>query len=393
MNRSDIAIIGGGISGLGVAHFGAKAGCTVQIFEQNKQLGGALQTKNKDDFWFELGGHTCYNSYETLIEILHDLDLFRFIQLRKREPFKIWCDGEFRSIFSQLNKLELLYSLPRSFWTKKKDQTVGSFYGNIVGKNNFTHTLSNIFSAVSSQSADEFPADLLFKKRPRDKKLPRSFTLSDGLQSIAALIVSHSKIQYKTTCEVKNIQHETEGYTIETNLGETYSSKYLAMATPPPVAAELLRGISPNLTSHLKELRCVNVESIGVAIDAKDLKIKRLSGAIARDEAFYSMVSRDVVPHKQLRGFTFHFAPNLLNYDEKIDRIADILGIQQHSIKYIKEATHTLPSFRLGHDKWLARTNQLLSEIDLILTGNYFSGMSIEDCLSRSKQQFFRLFR
>ena len=105
------------------------------------------------------------------------------------------------------------------------------------------------------------------------------------------------------------------------------------------------------------------------------------------------MVSRDVVPHKQLRGFTFHFAPNLLNYDEKIDRIADILGIQQHSIKYIKEATHTLPSFRLGHDKWLARTNQLLSEIDLILTGNYFSGVSIEDCLSRSKQQFFRLFR
>ena len=35
----------------------------------------------------------------------------------------------------------------------------------------------------------------------------------------------------------------------------------------------------------------------------------------------------------------------------------------------------------------------LMSEIDLILTGNYFSGMSIEDCLSRSKQQFFRLFR
>ncbi|MEE3233107.1 MAG: FAD-dependent oxidoreductase [Candidatus Latescibacterota bacterium] len=393
MNQSDIAIIGGGISGLGLAHFCAKAGHNVRLFERDSQLGGALQTHNTDGFWFELGGHTCYNSYETLIEILHDLDLLKSVQLRKREPFRIWYNGQFRSIFSQLNKIQLLRSLPRFLWARKDGQTVSTYYGNIAGKNNFGQVLSNVFNAVSSQTADEFPAEILFKKRPRNKTLPRSFTLTNGLQSIAPSIVSHQKIEYKLSCEVTSLRRETDSYSIKTKDGAKYFSKQLALATPPAIATQLLKEISPDLSKSLGHVRFVNVESMAVVIESSNLKIEPMAGAIARDEVFFSIVSRDVIPHEHLRGFTFHFAPDLLSHEEKICRIANLFDISQTTIKSIDEARHILPCFRMGHYEWLAQTDQMLDQTDLLLTGNYFSGMSIEDCLSRSKSQSFRLLQ
>jgi len=393
VNQSDIAIIGGGISGLGLAHFCAKAGNTVRLFERNSTLGGALQTKSVDDFWLELGAHTCYNSYQTLIEILHDLDLLKSIQLRNRMPFRICCNDQFHSIFSQLNKIELLRSLPRLLRTKKNGQTVRSYYEKLAGTKNFELVLSNVFNAVASQSTDEFPAEILFKKRPRDKTIPRSFTLPNGLQSIASSIVSNQKIEPKTSSEVIFLKHQTDGYSIETDDGKKYFSKKLAIATPPAAAAHILNDVSPELSGYLEQIRFVNVESIGVVIESNNLTLEPIASAIASDDVFFSIVSRDVIPHETLRGFTFHFAPDLLSHEEKISRIASLFDISQDTIKSINEAKHILPSFRIRHNEWLAQVDQLLDQTDLLLTGNYFYGMSIEDCLSRSKSQASRLLK
>lgn len=393
MNQSDIAIIGGGISGLGLAHFCAKAGHNVCLFERDSQLGGALQTHNTDGFWIELGAHTCYNSYETLIEILHDIDLLKSVQLRNRKPFRICCNDQFHSIFSQLNKIELLRSLPRLLRTRKSGRTVRSYYEKIAGTKNFELVLSNVFNAVTSQSTDEFPAEILFKKRPRDKTIPRSFTLPNGLQSIAPSLVSHQKIEYKLSCEVTSLRRETDSYSIKTKDGAKYFSKQLALATPPAAAAHILNDIFPELSGYLELVRFVNVESMAVVIESSNLKIEPMAGAIARDEAFFSVVSRDVIPHEHLRGFTFHFAPDLLSHEEKISRIASLFDISQDTIKSVKEARHILPSFRIGHNEWLAQVDQILDQTDLLLTGNYFYGMSIEDCLSRSKSQASRLLK
>ncbi len=393
MNQSDIAIIGGGISGLGLAHFCAKAGNNVRLFERNSKLGGALQTQSVDDFWLELGAHTCYNSYETLIEILHDLDLLKSIQFRNRKPFRICYNDQLRSIFSQLNKIELLRALPRLLRTRKSGQTVRSYYEKIAGEKNFEHVLSNVFNAVASQSTDQFPAEILFKKRPRDKTIPRSFTLPNGLQSIASSIVSNQRIECKTSSEVTLLEHKTDSYYIETDDGEKYFSKKLAIATPPAAAAHILNTISPELSNHLQQIRFVNVESIGVVIESSHLSLEPMAGAIACDDVFFSIVSRDVIPHETLRGFTFHFAPNLLSHEEKICRIASLFKISQDNIKSTDEARHILPSFRIEHNEWLAEVDQLLDQTDLLLTGNYFCGMSIEDCLSRSKHQASRLLK
>ena len=62
----DCIIIGAGISGISFAA-SLKDKCqNILIVEKENRIGGHIQSyisKTDDNFWFELGAHTCYNAY------------------------------------------------------------------------------------------------------------------------------------------------------------------------------------------------------------------------------------------------------------------------------------------------------------------------------------------
>ncbi len=389
MTTHDIAIVGGGISGLSLAHYCARAGRSVLLLEKEAQPGGALcsHAPNGSDFFLELGAHTCYNSYGSFIELLAEYELTEHIQPRAKAPFKMLVDDQLTSIISQINFFELLVSAPKILFLKKAGQTMRSYYGRIVGEKNFARTFSAVFSAVPSQKADDFPADILFKKRARNNAIAKSFTLQGGLQTIAHAIAANPAIDYIGNQQVRTLRRESTTCIIETVDGTTYRSHQLALATPPPVAARLLAGLAPDLAQHLATLSVANVDSIGVTVDRERVTLAPFGGAIPRDDALFSVVSRDVVPHEQYRGFTFHFAAGALSHDEQIARICAVLHVAPEDLVCASEKVNCVPSPRLGHTEWVATADRLAAEADLLLTGNYFAGLSIEDCLARSLQQ------
>ena len=76
LKRYDIIVVGGGISGLSLAHYASKAGLKTLLLEKAPEAGGCLRTMRQvDDFWLELGAHTCYNSYGNLIGVIEDCGL------------------------------------------------------------------------------------------------------------------------------------------------------------------------------------------------------------------------------------------------------------------------------------------------------------------------------
>ena len=50
-----------------------------------------------------------------------------------------------------------------------------------------------------------------------------------------------------------------------------------------------------------------------------------------------------------------------------------------------------LPAPALGHDRVVADLDRLLAGRRLALTGNYFQGLAIEDCVQRSFEEFARI--
>lgn len=391
MDRYDIVILGAGISGLSLAHFCAKKGLKVLLLEKNDRIGGCLHSYRFDDFWIEMGAHTCYNSYINLINIVEDCNAKDLIIPRKRVPFKLWVDDKIKSILSELNILEILVSIPKIFSIKKEGNSVESYYSKILGKRNYEKVLRPAINAVLSQEADNFPAEALFKKRKRRKDILKKFTFKEGLETIANIIGSKKGIDIIKGVDIKSIMYEKDRFLIFSDIGP-FESTFLGLAIPPPEASYLLKDGFSTISYLLSFIKTLKVNSTGVIVKKDSVKkLSSFAGIIPISDDFYSVVSRDMVEHEMFRGFTFHFKPIITDLNYRIKRISDFLGIDLKDIENVTEKENIVPSLRVGHNDLIKSIDTELSKKPLFLTGNYFDGMAIEDCIIRSYREYERL--
>ncbi len=397
MDSYELIVIGAGISGLSLAYCAARKGMNTLVLEKGDAVGGAFHSHripdDGGDFWLELGAHTCYNSYRNLITVIEGSGMADRLTRREKVPFRVLRNGQVHSILSQLNFLELLRSVPRLFVTQKAGRSVAAYYQRIIGKQNFERLFAHAFNSVLSQDTADFPAEMLFKKRQRRKDLLKSFTLDGGLQSIATVVAGLPGLQTVTGVAVETVQASGDGFHMVTDDGHAYAARAVAVATPPPVASNLLKGCLPDVAERLAGIALSGVESMGVVVEKEKPRLDPLAGLIATDEAFFSVVSRDIVPHPRYRGFTFHFQPGRLEREAKLARIADVLGVPAGQIAQVAEKKNTIPALRVGHEDTIRSIDATLAGKKILLTGNYFAGVAIEDCVSRSFAEFQRLER
>jgi protoporphyrinogen oxidase len=392
----DFIIIGAGISGLSFAHYCRQQNFTTLVLEQNAQTGGSVHSHHFapcGQFWLELGTHSCFNSYGQLLKLLQHYQLSQQLVPKKTGLYPIWTAHQLKSVLSQLSWPALLRAMPRLFNSQKAGKTVRQYYSQVLGEKNYRQLFGAAFSAVACQSVDELPADILFKKKPRDKSVAKNFTLANGLQTITDTLAQQSGALVLTNSSVQTIQPQAQGYALSINhQGEqqTLQCRHLVLATPVQIAAQLLQ-FAPDLSNLLKQIRYVSVESMGVCIAKEAISLKPLAGIIAHDDVFYSVVARDYIVDEAWRGFTFHFKPLGLSVAQKRQKIAQVLGVSEQNLAHWVEKTNHLPSPKLNHSALISQVDALLASQPLGLIGNYFNGFSVEDCLLRSHQEFRRL--
>ncbi|ARM31515.1 NAD(P)/FAD-dependent oxidoreductase [Prosthecochloris sp. HL-130-GSB] len=394
--KSDVVIVGGGISGLSLAFYCAGAGLKTTLLEKRDSVGGSFNShqfsENGASFWLEMGAHTCYNSYQNLLDIVDACHISDTIIPREKVPFSLFIDNKVTSLMSAINMFEVLRSVPNLFSLKKDGLSVREYYSKIAGASNYDNVLRHFFNAVPSQPTDEFPADMMFKSRPKRKEVLKNYTFRGGLQSVARAIAKSKGINVFTSQEVTGVERLDDRYAITTSGGMTYSAGTLALAAPSEVSSKLLGNVDSAAASHLGKLKAAAVDSVGVVVRKGDLSLKPVAALISPEDIFYSAVSRDVVPDDNFRGFAFHFKTGL-GEELKMKRISEVLGISSAKIAHIYTTHNVVPSLRLGHKAWLEEMDRMLSGKNLLLTGNYFGGMAIEDCVSRSKNESERLKR
>jgi protoporphyrinogen oxidase len=233
---------------------------------------------------------------------------------------------------------------------------------------------------------------MLFKTRERRKELPRSFTLSGGMQTLADVLLDAPKITLVLNAEVTSIERAGEGFSVRFSDGSERRSRFLALAAPPSIGAELLRPSFPEVAEGLSRILVTPIHSIGVVVRTDAVPIAAAAGIIPLDGRFYSAVSRDTVPDPTWRAFAFHFKPEV-GRDQGLSQISHVLQVDSSKFEHVVERQVVLPSPRLGHGSIVSAIDQAIAQTPLFVTGNYFGGLAIEDCVLRSFVESARLLR
>ncbi|MBW9274449.1 MAG: FAD-dependent oxidoreductase [Candidatus Thiodiazotropha sp. (ex. Lucinisca nassula)] len=389
----DLLVVGAGISGLGMARMAKRQGIEPLILEAGSHIGGAINSHrfetDKGRFWAELGGHTCYNSYGNLLQLLEESGQLGDLQPKRKLRYRLQTGDRLTSIPSRLNYLELLGALPRLWMSNKAERTVADYFGHIMGRRNFEQVLGPALDAVVCQPAADFPADALFRKKPRRKEIVRSYTGPEGLQSFIGGMASGLEIRRDSP--VIRLEKGDNRYQAVTRDG-AIQAKHIALAVAPDVAAKIMLESMPDLAARLQEIEMASIESHAVLVRADQVRLPPLAGIIGVDDDFYSVVSRDPVPDETYRAFTFHFRPNGLDEAGRMTRISEVLGVDTQAIESHASCSNRLPALRLDHHERISWIDNTLQGGSLALTGNWFSGVSIEDSLIRSNQECQRLF-
>ncbi|HEX6884907.1 MAG TPA: FAD-dependent oxidoreductase [Planctomycetota bacterium] len=397
MTTSDVLVIGAGIAGASFAFHAARAGRRVVVVEQGARAGGCLATaRTADGYWYELGAHTAYNSYGAFLELLEGCGLLGELQPRGK-PVLRFLEGNaplpgknLGLLLRQLDLLELLRAVPRWRGARMEGHSVRAHYTRLVGARNYARVLGPLLGAVPSQAPDDFPAEMLFKRRPRRKDVRRSFTLRGGLARAVEAALAQPGIELQLGCAAHGVERAGESYRVTLEDGRRLEAPLLALAVPPAAAARLLAAVAPRAAAQAARVRESAVESLAFALPLSAVRLPHASFLVPRQDLFHSVVTRDVVPDERWRAFTFHFRPEV-ERSRRLARASEVLGLRRDELAPPAERRHVLPSPVLGHADTVRLLDEALRGQPLAVSGNWFGGLAIEDCVLRSKAEWRRV--
>ncbi|NDV79566.1 NAD(P)/FAD-dependent oxidoreductase [Dysgonomonas sp. 511] len=396
MNKTiyDCIIIGGGVSGISFAHYLHTSGKKVLVLEQESKAGGQIKTlpsATKEGYWRELGAHTCYNSYTHLLSVVKDIDGKDLIQPLGKGSYVTFADRQIKKMFAKMSVLPMMINGWKVFFAKKENKTVKEYFSKIVGRTNYDKLFRYLFRAVISQNADNYPAQMFLKRRNgRFKEFPRKYTFTKGISSFIDAIIEKDGLQVVASSTVESIEKLADGYKLTMAQGEEYQATNIALATDPQTSAKLLADIEPALSGLLATIPLYHTESLNVVVPKDRLDMDAIAGIISLSDDFHSAVSRDLVEDDKVRSFTFHFRKGEKADDEKYRIILNVLNILPADIQEANEVKHILPSLEIQHIGMAGKVVQARRHDDIFILGNYFYGLSIEDCINRSHDEWLR---
>jgi len=310
---ADVVIIGGGISGLGAAHWLVKAGLNVRVIEQESEPGGTMKTRSEEGFLSELGPNSALETTPLIAALVSDLRLsddLIYANPVSKNRF-ILKNGRLRALpLSPLSFFTTdLFSISAKFRLLKEpfvgrslqEESIADFVTRRLGKEFLDYAIdpfvAGIFAArpeaLSVRAA--FPKlyaleetygglikGMIFGRKKRkarqeqSKDRAKSFSFRDGMQSLPLRLGSTlgmrvscnaqaTGIRVRSSIADRAVVPTTRQYAVDYLHGEqgkTIEANAVIIATPAGTAARLIQPHSAEASGELASIKYPPVVSV-----------------------------------------------------------------------------------------------------------------------------------
>jgi len=442
-NSTDSIIIGGGLSGLTVAHFLQKylpeAGIT--ILEKTSAAGGAIRSFQQDGYLAEWGAHGFLDNVEASRELLADTGLKKEAQKAPLDEFVryVCLNGKLNMIpqnpkkilRSNIVSLGVKLRVLGDLWKKPRpeEQTVADWAayrfgagllpfvdavltGTYAGDMNRL-SIDAVFPGIRALELEKGSVirGLLQKRKESkakqqaapQKKLPSMISFPHGMGRLTEVLADGKNLVYSAA--VESIRRKEAGWEVRTT-EQTYEAGSLVLALSVNQSLSLLRNSSglsaekPPLES-IPEARIVTVAmGFGESADipfgfgylAPEREKRFALGALFSTHMFPGRAPEGRMLLEALVGGRRHPEKLELDDDVLIQKVYDDLRQLIHLpappvFTKVLRSGHSIPQLEVGYPRLLEWRNSLISRNSgLHICGFGWEGIGINDMTKAARQ-------
>lgn len=435
---TDVAVVGGGVSGLATAYDLMRRRHKVAVLERQISAGGKAVSERIDGFLMEHGPTTLDGRAEAAIALSRDAGLddlrcemgagvrYRYL-VRDGSLCRIpihpagFLTAPYLSLGARLRFMSEVLIPPHRCG---EDETVAEFCGRRFGSEFVDRVIDPLIGGLYTGRAGElsmaavFPAIVkmveehgsvtraALRSRLSGRKMPgrRIFTWRDGIGTLPARLAEKLGPAVTTGVAVRRIRQLADGFRLETGRGDALTARAVVLATQPHVAASLLDRLDsdgaqaagsiamPPLAVVFLGYRRDRVEH---PLDGMGYLTPAREGRALTGTIFSSTVFPGRAPdgHVALTAYIGGSrAPELARQaPEELVALAaaelrELVGARgTPAVARVRQWALGLPQYRVGH----RRAVETLMESErrhpgLFLTGNYLAGPSVAACLGEA---------
>lgn len=434
----DVAIIGGGVSGLATAYHLRNQGRTVRVLERQVRTGGSAVSERMGGFLMEHGPSSLNVTMDEALNMSSRLGLdadVRHLSEAVQNRYLV-KDGNLRPIsihplgfmlsnyLSPRARLRMMAEMVISHRSGGPEETVAEYFTRRFGKEFTNHVIDPLVGGLYAGLASELSVDAVFPKLAemerkygslviavlsrwlKGGKVPvrRLFSWKDGVGTLPSALAKSLRHEIQTGVVVKRIHQTTDGFRIETHASGTLNARAVVIATQSHVAANLLEPLDTRATEAACEIEAPPLSVVflgyrreqiahpldGLGYLTPPQQGRKLSGAL-----FGSTMFKDRAPEghvalsayiggaraPELAGLS---QPDLIEFAR--EEFGDLLGAKGDPvIARVRQWSRGLPQLTTSHKTRVDTLKGISERVPgLFLSGNYLIGPAVANCLRQA---------
>jgi protoporphyrinogen/coproporphyrinogen III oxidase len=428
-------IVGAGVSGLALGWYLKKQNEQVTILEADDRVGGWIRSHREQGFLFEQGPRSCRSrsaGLETL-RLIEDLDLCDEVISASPAAKKrfIYWEGKLQAVPCSFGLMkEMLPALWKEWRVPPsclEDESIADFIGRRLNHTIAAKLMDPLVSGIYAGDISRlsfrscFPEmhrmeqehgsllrGMLRKKRTVEDVSPfvqamrknSIFSFVNGMETLVSALYSklENAVRLSSRVTALNISHDVAEAVLSD--GQIVKGDRVYLAIPAYAAASLL---DTRISEEMMKIPYASVAAVNMGWNQKVLKQEgfgylvpssqkqEVLGVVFDSSAFAQQNQHDHETRLTVMLGGMHHPWIEKASKEKIHAKAfralhTHLGItEKPEAIHITVARQAIPQYEVGHEARLQRIEEALRHTPIILLGNAWRGVSVNDCIAEAK--------